>query len=140
MMRSTTTQVRWAQEICSGLMAPMMSVLLVFISITLFAVRLPGQADYERVARFATQVVPWAIPALVVACTEVMALRLARKGSGQAAAQGALLGAIAGVTTTLLLLASGGRLDVAAGVLCLLAVAAGWAGGVLGSYMRLRPA
>ena len=143
-MKAESVRTPWSRVLWAGVMAPLASIVVVFLIVTTFAiglaVRAQGEPDQELVMQFGRQVIPWLLPALVVAMTVVLTQRLARQVGAMAAECGMLIGYIAGVVLLVLGLCTGGRLDIASAAIFVLVVGAGWVSALTGSprvYRRI---
>lgn len=139
-MKTVTLAVRWGNVVWAGTMAPLVSIVLIFLAVVAFAMGQPGHADAATVARFADGIVPWALPGLVIVLTEFFCLRHARRARAGSLAQGALTGAVAGLVTCLLSVATGGMLNLALIIVCSMAVASGTLGSMVGVRLQLAQA
>jgi len=135
-----TREVRWGRAVFAGLLAPLCSMGVVFTIIFCYAMMLGfkrrGPPDGAMIARFASQVGSWGGPALTMLLAFGGALWVARGVGARPQAHGLVVGAVAGTGAALVGLSFNGSLSPEHVVSFLLALFAGWLGGVLGGRAR----
>jgi hypothetical protein len=110
--------------------------ILVYAFVLAFQVR--GAPDQASINHFAASISPALMPWLVRALTLVLAFRLVRRAEVARAADGLLVGVVAGLLNLVVTLAFGGQLDVHNLLFFLIVVALGWLGGFVGQKMPSR--
>ncbi|HEY6411203.1 MAG TPA: hypothetical protein VIY29_27405 [Ktedonobacteraceae bacterium] len=141
-MKAELAHVHWGRVLLTGVLVAILSIVLVFLVVTVYAtilaIQVRGQPDQAQITRFANQVYAWDIPTiLVILLTIGGAAWVARKVEIGATLHGLLVGLVAAICILILGLAfggGGGWLGML--VIFVLTVAAGWLGGVLGSRGR----
>jgi putative membrane protein (TIGR04086 family) len=139
-MKAELSQVRWGRVLLTGVLVAILSSVLLYLVIAVYAASLAiqarGQPDQAQIAQFVNQVAPWGGPILAILLTIGGAVWVARKVASGATLHGFLVGLVAALIILIFGLAFGGRLDLVALLTFVLMVAAGWLGGVLGSRGR----
>lgn len=129
-MKAESVRTPWSRVLWAGVMAPLAGIVAVFLVVTTFAIGMAvwtqAEPDQELVMQFGRQVVPWLLPALVVALTAVLTQRQARQVRAFTTECGMLIGYIAGAVLLVLSLCTGGRLDMSSAAVFILVVGAGW--------------
>jgi len=138
-MNATSTAsapVRWGRVAAAGVLAPILSMIVVFLVITAYAARLAiqarGQPDAAQITQFANQFAPWAGPLLTILLVLGGATAVARTVRARAHLHGVLVGLVAALCVLLLDLAFAHGLQPAALLASVLTIGAGWLGGMAG--------
>ncbi len=130
MMTNKTTY--WAKLILAGLAAFVISQVLIFLIVFVYAFGLGFQArgapDFDQIMSFANAFAPRAGLVLLILCALGAGFLRARRGGLAQTSHGLVLGLAAGLPT----LAFGGTPRLWGAALLLLPVAAGWLGAMLG--------
>jgi hypothetical protein len=131
---------RWGHILLSGVAAAALSMLLVFLIVSVYDMGLAVQArrppDHVLIPQFAGQVSPWVRPALAALLTFGAAFWVTRTVGREIQLQGGPVGLVTGLSLLVTTLAFGGVLNLIGVVGFILTVAGGWLGGVLGSRRR----
>jgi len=142
-MNATSTAsapVRWGRVAAAGVLAPILSLVVLFLVITgyaaLLAIQARGRPDAAQIARFADQLAPWAGPLLTMLLVLGGATLVARTVRARAPLHGALVGLVAALGVLLLDLAFARGLQPAALLPVVPTIGAGWLGGVAGGRGR----
>ena len=139
-MNTQYSPPRWGHILLAGVAAAALSMLLVFLIVTLYDMGLVVQArrqpDQALIPQFAGQVSPWVRPALAALLTFGAAFWVARTVGRETQLQGRLVGLVTALSLLVTALVFGGVLNLIGVVGFALTVAAGWLGGVLGSRRR----
>jgi putative membrane protein (TIGR04086 family) len=138
-MKAELSQVRWGRVLLTGVLVAILSTVLLYLVIAVYAASLAiqarGQPDQAQIAQFVNQVAPWGGPILAILLTIGGAVWVARKVARGATLHGLLVGLVAAISLLIVGLAFR-RLDLVALLTFVLMVAAGWLGGFLGSRGR----
>jgi hypothetical protein len=112
-MNATSTAsapVRWVRIVAAGVLAPFLSMVVVFLVVTVYAARLAiqtrGQPDAAQITGFGNQVAPWAGPLLTIVLVPGGATVVARTVRERTHLHGALIGLGAALCVLLLTLRS----------------------------------
>ena len=138
-MNATSTAsapVRWGRIATAGVLAPFLSMVVVFLVVTVYAARLAiqarGQPDAAQITGFANQIAPWAGPLLNIVLVLGAATVVARTVRARTQLHGALVGLVAALCVLLLDLAFAHGLQPATLLATVLTIGAGWLGGIVG--------
>jgi putative membrane protein (TIGR04086 family) len=136
-MKIPWSDIRWKPVLLAGIIPPVLSMIMVFLIVGVFAAGLAiqarGQPDQARINQFANQISPWVAPALAILLTVGAGLWVARRVEEMAQLHGLLTGLIVALIILILALVFGGPLNLTDALLFGLTLAAGWMGGWLGS-------
>ena len=140
-MGTQFSNVRWGRVLLAGALVFIANFMSVFLVVSVYAVILGfearGAPDQALIDQFASQISTWFGPVLTALLTLGAAVWVARKVEAAIILHGVLVGLIAvliGLTVTLVFFDS--SIDMPDIVRFVLAVAAGWVGGFLGSRGR----
>ena len=129
--------VRWRPVLLAGIVAAVLSILAVFLVVTVYATilafQIQSRPDQEVVKAFAIGIGAWLRPTLAVLLTLGAASMVARRVQPEAAA---LNGLMVGMIVAILVFAFVGSFGVAQLAGIALTVGAGWLGGNLGAHGR----
>jgi len=143
-MTTVPTPIRWGRITRAGVLAPLLSFVLVTMIVTVYAFALAFQArgrpDAARINQFTAQVAPWATWALTALLTLLGALWVARAVPSRAQLHGLLVGVVAALLSLLLSLFGARGVQLTTVVARALIVAAGWVGGLIAARARRAPA
>jgi hypothetical protein len=136
-MATAAAPIRWGRIALVGVLAPVMSLVLVTLIVTVYAAYLAiqarGQPDMKLINRFAAQIAPWAASALTIVLTALGAFWVARSAPARAQLHGTLIGVVAALLSLLPSLISSRGLTPIALLAAALIVGAGWVGGLIAS-------
>jgi hypothetical protein len=139
-MNTQHSPLRWGHILLAGVAAAALSMLLVFLIVTLYDMGLVVQArrppEQILIPQFAGQVSPWVRPALAALLTFGAAFWVTRTVGRKMQLQGGLVGLVTALSLLVTALVFGGVLNLIGAVGFVLTVAGGWLGGVLGSRRR----
>jgi putative membrane protein (TIGR04086 family) len=139
-MATAATPIRWSRIALAGELAPVLSLVLVTLIVTVYAAYLAiqarGQPDMTLINRFAAQVAPWATPALTIVLTALGASLVARLAPARPQLHGTLIGVVAALLSLLLSLISSRALTLQSLLAAALIVGAGWVGGFVAGRSR----
>jgi hypothetical protein len=134
-MATAAAPIRWSRIALAGVLAPVLSLVLVTLIVTVYAAYLAiqarGQPDMTLINRFAAQIAPWAASALTIVLTALGAFWVARSAPAQL--HGTLIGVVAALLSLLPSLISSRGLTPIALLAAALIVGAGWIGGLIAS-------
>jgi putative membrane protein (TIGR04086 family) len=135
-MESTASDLRLVRVSLVGLGAYILSLALVFLVVTVYAVMLGfearGAPDQALIQEFAENVGSWLGPASALLLTFLGGLWVARKVDARGALHGLLVGVVVALISVALALLSSG-LSLRQTLLVGAIVATGWIGGTLGA-------
>jgi uncharacterized BrkB/YihY/UPF0761 family membrane protein len=131
--------IRFRRALTAAVGAMGATLLVLFVPIIAYAFVLAFQArgapDQAAINSFAATVSPVLMPWSVRILTFLLAFRVVRQNAAARAADGLLVGALAGAMSLAVTMAFGGRPDVRNLLLFLVVVALGWLGGLIGRRM-----
>jgi cbb3-type cytochrome oxidase subunit 3 len=131
--------IRFRRALTAAVAAMAATLLLLFVPIIIYAFALAfrarGAPDQAAINSFAATISPVLMPWFVRVLTLLFAFRVVRKNAAARAADGLLVGAVAGAMSLAVTMAFGGRLDVRNLLLFLVVVGLGWLGGFVGRRM-----
>src|SRR5262245_6976803 len=136
MMNTASSPIHWIRIVLAGVLAPILSFILVTLIVTAYAtwlaIQARGQPDMTQINQFAAQVAPWTSSVLTVLLTFVGAAWVARAARGRAQLHGLLVGLVAAVLVVVLNLGPG-RFQPVILLVVVLTLAAGWLGSLFGA-------
>jgi len=139
-MKIQWSAIRWKPVLLAGIIPPVLSMIVVFLIVAVFAAGLAiqarGQPDQARINQFANQVSPWVAPGLSILLTVGAGLWVARRAGEMAQLHGLLTGVIVALIIFILDRVFGGAFNLIDALTFVLTLAAGWVGGWLGSRVR----
>jgi putative membrane protein (TIGR04086 family) len=134
-MATVPAPIRWGRIALAGVLAPILSFVLVFLIVTVYATYLAiqsrGQPDTALINQFAAQVAPWATPALTALLTLLGAIWVGRVVPSRAQPHGLLIGVVAALVSLLFSLFGSRGVQLTTLVACVVIVVAGWVGGLI---------
>ena len=135
-MRDSSSSIRWLRVFGAGLAVIALSFLILMLIVTAYALVLAFQArgapDQIAINHFAARVSPKLMPWLEMLLTLVVAFRVARRAQNAKLMHGLLIGIVAGLLSSAVTLAFGGRLGLRSLLFFLIVVGLGWLGGFVG--------
>ena len=142
-MKSNWSDIQWGKVLVAGVVAPLVSMVLLILVITVYATSLAiqarGQPNQLLIEKFANQVAGWVGPVLPILLTVGGAAWVMRKVDMGADRHGLLVGLVAAILVLIISLAFSGSLGLTALVGFVLTVASGWLGGRLSSRRSKTP-
>jgi hypothetical protein len=143
-MATVPAPIRWGRIVLAGVLAPLLSFVLVFLIVTIYATYLAiqsrGQPDVTAINAFAARVAPWITPVLTALLTLLGAMWVARAVPSRAQLHGVLVGVVAALISLLFSLFGARGVQVTTLVACVVIVVAGWFGGLIAARRGQTPA
>jgi hypothetical protein len=135
-MSFSLARVRWRRVIGAAFAAMAVSFLIPIVIVTVYAFVLAFQArgapNQTAINHFAASVSPKLMPWAETVMTFIFALKVARKAEEARIASGVIVGVLAGLLSSAITLAFGGRMGLHNSLFVLAVAALGWFGGFIG--------
>lgn len=135
-MSFSFARVRWRRVIGAAFAVVALSFLILIVIVTIYAFVLAFQArgapNQAAINHFAASVSPKLMPWIEAVMTFLFALKVAREVEEVRIVSGAIVGILAGLLSTAITLAFGGRMGLHNSLFLLFVAALGWFGGFLG--------
>ncbi|MGA8087790.1 MAG: hypothetical protein WCA10_10810 [Terracidiphilus sp.] len=135
-MSFALARVRWRRVIGAAFAVIALSFLILIVIVTVYAFVLAFQArgapNQTAINHFAASISPKLMPWIETVLTFLFALKAARKAEGARIVSGVIVGILAGLLSSAVTLAFGGRMGLNNSLFVLVVVALGWLGGFIG--------
>jgi putative membrane protein (TIGR04086 family) len=139
--RAASAPLHWGRITAAGVLAPILSLVTLFLVISGYAAQIAiqarGKPDAAQIAQFADHLARWAGPFLTSLLALAGATVVARTVRARAPLHGALVGLVAALCLLLLDLAFAHGLRPTGVLAIVLTLGAGWLGGLLGGLVRV---